>query len=175
MTTKTKAEAASPSVRGWVFLVPLVILGLDQLLKSIMTGWLGPGNQFHRYDIAGDFAGFQYVENRGAAFGILPEQTELLTAIAIVIVVFAVGVMWKESRSNLLATLAIGMVVGGALGNIVDRVRLGYVVDFIAVGTFPKFNLADAMVTLGVVFLLGVSFWDERSPAKNTTEEGDDG
>lgn len=164
----------SPSARGRVFLIPLVIVALDQVLKSVMTGWLGPDARFHRHDLIGDSVAFQYVENRGAAFGILPEQTGLLTAIAIVIVVFAVGVMWKESRSNLLATVAIGMVVGGALGNIVDRLRLGYVVDFIAVGQFPKFNLADSMVTIGVVLLLLASFREERAPTGRGTEEEND-
>jgi len=175
MKATTAANAHSAPVHRWVFLIPVVIVVLDQVLKSIMTSWLGPGNMFHRYDVIGTFAGFQYLENRGAAFGILPEQTELLTAIAIVIVVFAVDVMWKEARANVPAAVAIGMIVGGALGNIIDRVRLGYVVDFVAIGTYPKFNLADAMVTVGVVLLLWASFREERAPTRIRTDEEIDG
>lgn len=174
-TTGMDARFESRTARGWVFLIPAAIVLLDQLLKSIMAGWLGPAAQFHRYDVFGTFAGFQYVENRGAAFGILPEQTELLTAIAIVIVVFAIGVMWKEARANTLAAVAIGLIVGGALGNIIDRLRLGYVVDFIAVGAYPKFNLADSTVTIGVILLLWASFRDERVLTTHGKEEESNG
>lgn len=175
VVTQTETST-SPAVAGrWIFLIPIVIVVLDQILKSVMTGWLGPKAQFHRYDVIGTFAGFQYLENRGAAFGILPEQTELLTVIAIVIVVFALGVMWKEARTNVFAGAAIGLIVGGALGNIVDRIRLGYVVDFIAVGAYPKFNLADSMVTIGVVLLLWASFREERRSTFDGTEEEHDG
>lgn len=158
----------------WIFAVPVAIVLLDQALKALMTAWIGPGAAHHRHDLVGTSIGFHYVENRGAAFGILPDQTRLLTVLAIGIALFGLAVMWRESRVNSGAALAIGLIVGGAFGNIVDRLRLGYVVDFIAVGAWPKFNLADSMVTIGVIWLLWASFQDEQGRGTHKTEESID-
>lgn len=150
--------------RPWLLvLIPVVIVVLDQLLKAVMVQWIGPQSSVHRWELAGRFLAFEYLENRGAAFGIMPDQTELLTALSIALTVFGIAVMWREARAHPLTALAIGMVVGGAVGNIIDRIRLGYVVDFIAVGIWPKFNLADAMITVGVVLLLWSAIDDERA------------
>jgi signal peptidase II len=151
--------------------LPVVIVILDQLLKILFSSWLGPEAETHRWELAGNALAFEYVENRGAAFGILPEQTGLLTALSILIAGFGVTLMWREAKSHPITAIAIGMVVGGAIGNIVDRVRLGYVVDFIAVGTWPKFNLADSMITIGVLLLIWSSIRDERSVQSGNREE----
>ena len=172
------AEAAHTSVpvTGWanrrmLLFLPVVIVLLDQLMKSGIRDWLGPGAEAHRWEIAGSALAFEYVENRGAAFGILPEQTNALAAISILISAFGLVVMWREAKKHFLTAAAIGMVVGGAVGNIVDRLRLGYVVDFIAIGTWPKFNLADAMISIGVVVLIVSSINDERRSQSKTREE----
>jgi signal peptidase II len=169
------AEEALPSVdnidRRLLVCLPLVIVVLDQILKFIFSSWLGPEAETHRWELAGNVLAFEYLENRGAAFGILPERTGLLTALSILIAGFGVTLMWREARSHPLTAIAIGMVVGGAIGNIVDRVRLGYVVDFIAVGTFPKFNLADSMITIGVLLLIWSSIQDERTAQSGDREE----
>lgn len=142
-------------------LLPILIVALDQLLKTVMVQWLGPESVLHRWELAGSFLAFEYLENRGAAFGILPNQTELLTVLSIGIAIAGIALMWRESRAHPLMAIAIGMVVGGAAGNIIDRIRLGYVVDFIAVGVWPKFNLADAMITIGVLILLWSTVQEE--------------
>lgn len=155
----------SPSTRPKFPLLaslPILIVVLDQLLKAVMVQWLGPESTLHRWELAGSFLAFEYLENRGAAFGILPNQTELLTVLSIGIAVAGIALMWRESRAHPFMVIAIGMVVGGAVGNIIDRIRLGYVVDFIAVGVWPKFNLADAMITMGVLLLLGSTVQEER-------------
>lgn len=159
--------------RRWIYTVPVVIIVLDQILKRLIFTWLGPDAAVHRWEVLGSAVAFEYVENRGAAFGILPEQTELLTAVSIAISIFAIVVMHREMQHHPLSALAIGMIVGGAVGNIVDRIWHGFVVDFVAVGMWPKFNLADSMISIGVVLLLVSSFRDERSAqrARATEEE----
>lgn len=157
--------------RRWLYAVPVIIVVLDQLLKQMVSAWLGPSADSHRVDLLGDSIGLQYVENTGAAFGIMPDQTGLLTVVSIAISVFAVFVMRREMNQHPLTALAIGMVVGGAVGNIIDRLWHGFVVDFIAIGQFPKFNLADAMITLGIVLLLVSSVRDDR--AAQRAEQGD--
>jgi len=175
MTTTLADERATQGRSGidrrLLVLIPLTIVLLDQVLKLLITAWLGPDASSHRWELAGDFLAFAYVENRGAAFGILPEQTGLLTAISILISGFGLTLMWREAREHPVTALAIGLVVGGALGNIVDRIRLGYVVDFVAVGEWPRFNLADSMVTIGVILLLWSSLNDERTASRRRLQE----
>lgn len=163
-----------PSPRLLIFM-PVVIVVLDQLLKAVMVQWIGPGSTVHRWELLGRFFAFEYLENRGAAFGIMPGQTGLLTAVSIVIAGFGMVLMWREATTHPFMAMAIGMVVGGAVGNIVDRIRLGYVVDFIAVGVWPKFNLADAMITAGIVLLLWSALNDERSAARGNRGVKTDG
>jgi signal peptidase II len=148
-------------------LLPILIVVLDQLLKAVMVQWIGPESTLNRWELAGRFLAFEYLENRGAAFGILPNQTELLTVLSIGIAATGIPVMWRESRAHPSMAIAIGMVIGGAIGNIIDRIRLGYVVDFIAVGVWPKFNLADAMITMGVLLLLWSTVQEERRDTRS--------
>lgn len=175
MTTARAADttlAASRRLdRRLLLLLPVAIVVLDQLTKAVISDWLGPGAGAHRWEMAGRALAFEYLENRGAAFGILPEQTGLLAALSILISGFGLVVMWREARHHPLTAIAIGMIVGGAVGNIVDRLRLGYVVDFVAVGTWPKFNLADSMISIGVVVLIASSINDERVHKNHTEEE----
>lgn len=162
--------------RRWLLVLPLVIVVIDQLLKLVFTNWLGPDSDTHRWELAGNIFAFQYVENRGAAFGIMPDQTGLLTALSILIAGFGIRIMWREAKTHPVTAIAIGMVVGGAIGNIVDRIRLGYVVDFVGIGSWPKFNLADSMITTGVILLIWSSLRDERrkQTSRGTGEEGID-
>jgi len=153
-TQTTEVDAAPMVDRRLLYFLPAGVLVLDQILKLIMIRWIGPGAAWHRWELAGRLVAFEYVESRGAAFGILPGQTALLTAVAIAIIVGCVFLMRREARTHPVAAMAIGLIVGGALGNLVDRIRLGYVVDFIAVGIWPKFNLADTMISIGIVLLL---------------------
>jgi signal peptidase II len=172
---KEAFTAAGRLDRRWLVGLPLMIIVLDQILKAIFTSWLGSGADNHRWELVGSALAFEYLENRGAAFGILPEQTGLLTILSILIAGFGITLMWREAKAHPLTAVAIGMVVGGAIGNIVDRVRLGYVVDFVAVGTWPKFNLADSMITIGVLMLIWSSIRDERRAHSGNREEDIDG
>lgn len=140
------------AVRAVAALVALVAI-VDQLTKSLIVGWLGPDASRHRHELLGNVFAFDYVENTGAAFGILSGRVWLLIVLA-----FAVGGWFLIAyRRHLVDSVslqrAVGLVVGGAAGNLVDRVRLGHVVDFVAVGIWPRFNVADASITLGLVLL----------------------
>lgn len=163
---ETITQRRSMLDRRLLMLIPATIVLLDQALKLLMTAWIGPDASSHRWELAGNVLAFAYVENRGAAFGIMPEQTGLLTAVSILISGFGLTLMWREAETHPRTALAIGLVVGGALGNIVDRLRLGYVVDFVAVGSWPRFNLADSMVTIGVILLIWSSLNDERTASR---------
>lgn len=172
------SEPVSPVVAflPWIGL-PLAIIVLDQLLKVLMVMWIGPDADRHQVDVFGDAAGFEYVENTGAAFGIMTSATTALAGLSLVIAAGGVYMLWREHQRDALATLATGMVVGGALGNVIDRIYRGYVVDFVAVGSFPRFNLADTAITIGVLLLLVAMVRDSRQqqPRKNEGKDATDG
>lgn len=138
----------------------LVVVALDQLTKHIVRHTVVPGEE-HRL-----LPGIEIVDthNRGVAFGFLPGRHLLVTvlvALALLVLVF----YFLRSASRPLIWLPTGMVLGGALGNILDRVRAGSVTDFVKLPLgWPPFNLADAAITLGVIGLLIVVEWSRHDP-----------
>lgn len=113
-----------------------------------------------------------YVENSGAAFGIFQNATILFTVLTIIIVF---GIMWymlKESNNvGIFFKLPLVMIMAGAIGNLIDRIRLGYVVDFIhsplgGIYNFPVFNFADIYVTCSAIFLIIYLLFNEKRNVK---------
>jgi signal peptidase II len=156
-----------------IALIPTVIV-LDQLTKEILKRSL----ELHEYrPVVDGLLSISHVRNRGAAFGILseaglPYQGVILSVVSL----FALGaitVYWlRLPKEAALPRLALALVLGGALGNLIDRVRYGYVVDFIHVYwrqyVWPDFNLADSAISTGVVLL----FLDMlRAPKRDTTAD----
>jgi signal peptidase II len=135
----------------------------DQLTKLAVTATIGPGRAVSRLDIVGGPVALEYAENRGAAFGVFAGLGPLLAFAAVVVLAGMLVYHARADASPLWQTVAFGVVAGGALGNLIDRIRLGYVVDFVAVGPWPNFNVADSAITLGIVGLaLG---WLRAEPA----------
>lgn len=130
----------------------VAVIVLDQLTKGVVRSAMDlreswPDTGFLR---------ITHGANTGTAFGLLPDQTTLL----IVASFFAIGFLYyfyrTQALSSRLLRLAIGLQLGGAIGNLIDRVRLGAVVDFIDVGPWPIFNLADSAIVSGIAILIGV-------------------
>lgn len=134
--------------------VTAIVIVFDQLVKVRMVAWLGPQADDHRWELAGRFLAFEYVENTGAAFGMLAGRVWLVSALAIAVVALFILLMASHLRANVLNQVASGMILGGAAGNMIDRIRLGHVIDYIAVGAWPRFNVSDSAVTLGVALVM---------------------
>jgi len=138
-------------------ILPVTVAGIavafDQVTKAIASSSLGRDADTHRFELLGSLLAFEYIENTGAAFGVLNGQGVALTLIAAGIVALLIWRYVRVGLSSPMLAASLGLLIGGALGNIIDRVRLGYVVDFIAVGVWPKFNVADSAVTIGVVLI----------------------
>lgn len=137
-------------------------VAIDQVTKAIATEGLGRDADSHRFELLGSLLAFEYIENTGAAFGVLEGRGVILTLIAGAIVTALVWTYVRAGRSSPVLAASLGLLVGGALGNIIDRVRLGYVVDFVAVGVWPKFNAADSAVTIGVLMLAWIMARDDQ-------------
>jgi len=158
------------------FLVALIVFALDQLVKWIVTGPLGL-NQVGDQLFILPFFNFTFTQNEGISLGLLNATNPigrwmlvgLTSAIAVAVAV------WIGREKNRLDQVALGMVLGGALGNILDRVRFGYVVDFadLHFGEFRPFlifNVGDAAISIAVVILLLRAFLSRKDASKETIE-----
>jgi signal peptidase II len=137
---------------GASVLTALVVVALDQVTKFLARTYLAPLPD-QSVALVGDFVRLTFVMNRGAAFGVLQNQNALFIIVSAIVIAVIVGsYRYSPVRSRLL-NLALGLQLGGALGNLSDRLRLGYVVDFVDVGVWPVFNVADSAIVVGVAIL----------------------
>lgn len=143
------------------FVIALLIFVFDQATKWVVTYPLNLAGQPDLTIHITDFFNLHWVENKGVSLGLLSAGSEagrwLLVAMTAAIALFVAVWMWREKRRD--DSTALAMILGGALGNIVDRVRFGYVVDFADLHfgewrPFLVFNVADAAITIGVLLLL---------------------
>jgi signal peptidase II len=148
---------SDPRRRAWLLagLLCGLVLVADQAAKALIEANLVPGEQV---DVFGPLQ-FTLAHNRGVAFGLASGGGVLLVALTVAALGF-VGVLFARDPTRPGMWVAIGLLAGGALGNLVDRVRVGEVTDYIDLLSWPPFNLADVAVTLGVV-VLALSYLSE--------------
>lgn len=131
----------------------------DQLTKQVVGRTLALGDSV---DIAGPFS-IHHVENPGIAFGLFGSRTSLVIAVTAV----AVGAMLlffaRSGRRHPVLPVALGLVLGGSIANLIDRIRLGHVTDFLDLVAWPAFNLADSFIVVGVAILFGALVLGDRS------------
>lgn len=135
---------------GLLISLAAIILIADQILKQIVTNELSGGRTVK---ILAGLVQFDYTRNSGAAFGILRARGLVFALVAILVSAGIVIYYRRVAESPLIVRIALGLILGGALGNLLDRVRLGYVVDFIDLRWWPVFNLADSSIVVGVLLL----------------------
>ena len=156
-----EADAKLKGNRGVALVVAFLVFVFDQAMKWVVTVPLDlkgqPGREIHILP----FFDLRWVENRGVSLGLLSADGQvgrwLLVAMTAAIAIFVAVWLWRERRRT--DAVALAMVLGGALGNIVDRTRFGYVVDYAdlhfgAWRPFLVFNVGDAAITIGVLLLL---------------------
>ncbi|TRO19719.1 lipoprotein signal peptidase [Ectopseudomonas mendocina] len=150
-------------------LLSVLILVVDRVTKDIFEGTL---SMYQRIEVIPGYFDWTLAYNTGAAFSFLADaagwQRWFFAAIAIVVSVVLVVWLKRLKRHETLLAVALAMVLGGALGNLYDRVVLGHVVDFILVHWqnrwyFPAFNLADIFITIGAILLALDMFKSDKS------------
>ena len=144
---------------------------LDQVSKRAITSLMDLGESWP----SEGFFRITYGTNSGTAFGLFPNHTTLLIVVSLVAIGFLFYFYRAHAMPSLLLRFAIGLQLGGAFGNLVDRILNGKVVDFIDVGPWPIFNLADSSIVVGIfilmaTFLLTKESKDERPVAPASTE-----
>ena len=159
---------------GLLFLVAAAVIVVDQITKAIVRQNLALGEAWAPIPAIGDFFRFLYWQNRGAAFGTLQNAGPILTVVRIAIAIFIIVFYQKAEIRDTLMKVALSLMLGGAVGNLVDQFTLGFVTDFIAVGRFPIFNIADSAVTIGVSLMLLDMLIKEKNGSKTDPEAKSD-
>jgi signal peptidase II len=157
-----RSVAAGPA--HWVALVAVALaaLGADQLTKQIVSSRLVLDEEV---DVVGPLS-IHHVQNSGIAFGLFASAT------SIVIVVTGLAVLWmlvffaRSGARHPVLPIALGLVIGGSVSNLLDRVRLGHVTDFLDLRFWPAFNLADSFIVVGVGILLYSLVAADREPRR---------
>jgi signal peptidase II len=168
------AVSAAPSRPVPRWLAPSIVVGavvLDQLTKS----WVVAALSDEPLSIIGTDVEFRLTRNSGGAFSLFTNATVILALLASVLSIFLVRAVHRAR--DRLTVVALSLVLGGALGNLADRmfrspgVLRGEVVDFVRVGSFPSFNVADSCVTIGAILLIIAAFRAPPEPPPETRTE----
>ncbi len=142
-----------------LFAMAGIVIGLDQWTKALVRTNLAFGGMWAPWDWLLPYARIVHWNNSGAAFGILQGRSLLFTVLAFIVTGVIIYYFPRVSTRDWTLRLAMGLQLGGALGNLIDRLTMGgQVTDFISVGSFAVFNIADASITVGVAILL-IGVW----------------
>lgn len=173
-SSKKKKKAILLSVSAVVALFAVV---LDRITKSLAVKYL---YDIDTYPVIEDVLHFTYVENTGAAFGILKDSRWLFMTVSVIAILIIAAWLIKYGGDDAFLSVCLSMVLGGGIGNMIDRVLYGYVVDFIDVRliNFAVFNIADSFVTVGaflmIIYLLRDLILQSRNKKSAPDENGGD-
>ena len=154
-----------------VIAVAVFVFGLDRITKLLVETNLPVGGSV---DVVGQWLRISHVTNTGAAFGLLPERTTLLSILSVGAVLAIVFYYRRLAADSRLIAATLGMQLGGAFGNLIDRIGQGYVVDFVDVGVpggvrFWSFNVADSSIVVGIIAVTLLLWWQERQQPSHLT------
>lgn len=138
-----------------IYIIALVILLLDQWFKVLVEQSFNLGQSI---PVIEEIFHLTYIQNTGASFGLLKEYTWWITVISLAVLVIFIYFIQTSEFDGLLFKISSGLIVGGAGGNILDRIRMGYVIDYLDFRIWPVFNLADIAIVMGGIIFVVVLF-----------------
>jgi signal peptidase II len=154
---------------GFLGLVSITIIVLDQWTKLWVRSHLEYGEAWAPWDWLLPYMRVIHAQNTGAAFGMLQGLNAVFTVLAIIVSCVILYYFPRVPREDWLLRLALALQFAGAVGNLIDRITEGYVTDFISVGMFPVFNIADASISVGVALLILAMWLKEREQKSQGT------
>jgi signal peptidase II len=168
LSVAERRVAAGPA--QWVALVAVAVAALfaDQLTKQIVSSRLALGEEVA---VLGPFS-IHHVQNSGIAFGLFASATSVVIALTGVAVTWMLLFFTRSGARHPALPVGLGLVIGGSGSNLVDRVRLGHVTDFLDLRFWPAFNLADTFIVVGVAILLVSLVATERAPRRRRVPDG---
>jgi signal peptidase II len=137
-------------------------IGADQLTKQLVSGTLALDHEVH---VVGPFS-IHHVQNSGIAFGLFASATALVTVLTALAVAWMLLFFARSGARHPILPTALGLLIGGSVSNLVDRIRLGHVTDFLDFRYWPAFNLADSFIVVGVAILLLALAAGDRGPRR---------
>lgn len=162
---RSSVKNASTSPQGYPFStilgVAAIIFAIDQASKFLVITNLAYGESWSPILALNRIFKFTFITNTGAAFGMLPQFGNIFTVVALVVIFAIITLHNYLPTENFWVRLSLGLQLGGAMGNVLDRLVRGYVVDFVDIGFWPIFNVADLAIVLGVM-ILAYHLWDEE-------------
>jgi signal peptidase II len=167
ISVAARSLAAQPM--HWVSLgaVALAALFADQLTKHIVASQLALNDEVK---VLGPFS-IHHVQNSGIAFGLFASATAAVIVLTMIAVAWMLGYFARSGARHPLLPVAVGLLIGGSVSNLADRVRLGHVTDFLDLRYWPAFNLADSFIVIGVGVLLGALVAADRGPRRSRVRE----
>ncbi|HCE16382.1 MAG TPA: signal peptidase II [Anaerolinea thermolimosa] len=163
-------------VRNYLILICIAggIIVLDQFTKALVRQSLALGEIWSPWPWLTPYARIVHWYNSGVAFGLFQGKGDIFMILAILVALAIIYFYPRVPASDWSLRLAMGLQLGGAVGNLIDRLTLGHVTDFISVGTFPVFNVADSSITIGVIILLlGVYLQERKEKSQSARREAD--
>jgi signal peptidase II len=155
-----RSLAAGPWQWAGLLAVALAAVLADQVTKHIVTSTLSLDESEH---VVGPLS-IHHVQNSGIAFGLFASATAVVTVVTGVAVLWMIVYFARSGSRHPVLPAALGLLIGGSLSNLVDRIRLHHVTDFIDLRWWPAFNLADSFIVVGVAILLAAMVAADRSP-----------
>ena len=149
-----------------LFAVALAVVALDQYTKALVRAYLPLNTSWMPIPWLEPLVTLTHVRNTGAAFGLFPSLGGVLRLVALAVVVAIVFLFRRLAANSWLLRIALGLQLGGATGNLIDRVARGYVTDFIDVRVWPIFNVADSAIVVGTALLAYYALFLEPSAAR---------
>lgn len=176
-TPAMPATAATPPAvvrRGfdaWPLGVALIALILDQATKAAVIAAFGPPGLGNAHAVIPNLVEFRHEQNTGSAFSLFQGRNTFLLLVGVIVIGLLVYYYRAMPRGKPVLRIAVGAVVGGAIGNLVDRIRLGHVTDWIhvyspGVFNYPTFNVADSCISVGMITIALYLFFADRAPTR---------
>jgi signal peptidase II len=164
-----RSLAAGPG--QWLALLAVAVSAIfaDQLTKQVVGRTLSVGESV---ELVGPFS-IHHVENSGIAFGLFASRTTLVIAVTAIAVAWMLWFFARSGRRHPVLPVGLGLVLGGSIANLIDRVRLGRVTDFLDLEAWPAFNLADTFIVVGVAILFVALVLVDRSKRLHRPRDGD--
>jgi signal peptidase II len=167
ISVAARSLAAQPL--HWLSLsaIALAALFADQLTKHVVARQLPLDDEVK---VLGPFS-IHHVQNSGIAFGLFASATAAVIVLTTIAVAWMIGYFARSGARHPLLPVAVGLLIGGSVSNLADRVRLGHVTDFLDLRYWPAFNLADSFIVIGVAMLLGALVAADRGPRRRRLGE----
>lgn len=154
----------------FLFSVAGLVVSLDQLSKAYVRAHLALGESWNPFPALSSFINVTHWQNNGAAFGLFQTGGNLFMVVAILVSGIIIYYYGQAPPHNWLVRLALSLQLGGAVGNLIDRLVKGPVTDFIHVTNFPIFNLADSSISVGVALLAVTILLERKQPPPSVNE-----